>query len=173
MISDEHGNKVVVDLAYIKDYLLNVFINNPENLFYLLATIILTFFNWGSEVLKWKILIGKLLKVDTKIAVRSILGGVAASNITPYRVGGYFARVAHLPFRHRIRGMAIISIGDISQLTTTILMGSACLYMLLYFREDSFTILDFKKSTMMACNVVAFFGTLVFCIIFMHLKSFG
>ena len=173
MISDQYGNKVIVDLSYIKDYLLNVFINNPENILYLLAIIILTLFNWGSEVLKWKILIGKLVKIDTKIAIRSILGGVAASNITPFRVGGFFARVAHLPFRHRIRGIAILSIGDIAQLTTTILMGSASLFMLLYFREDDFTILDFKKSTMMACNVVAFFGTLVFCFIFMHLKSFA
>ena len=112
-ISTSDGSAISLDIYYLKDFLFNNFSGHPSNFYYLLAALLLTFVNWGAEVLKWKLLIGKILPVNNKIAVRSILGGVAASNITPYFIGGFFGRVAQIPFKHRLKSIAILFIGDI------------------------------------------------------------
>lgn len=171
-ISTNDGNPVSIDIYYLKDFLFNNFSNHPSNFYYLLAALLLTIVNWGAEVVKWKLLIGKILPVDTKIAIRSILGGVAASNITPYFIGGFFGRVAQIPFKHRLKSIAILFIGDIAAITITIFTGSAALFSLVYRSDESLQLFDHQRITMLVFLGIVFIGSILFTVIFLYLNYF-
>lgn len=73
----------------------------------LLLIIVLMLFNWGSEVYKWKLLANHMFPISNQLAIKSTLAGVAASVFTPYRVGGYFGKVALFKYRYRAKGIVL------------------------------------------------------------------
>lgn len=72
-----------------------------------LFIVVLMAFNWGTEVYKWKLLASHMTDVSNKLAIKSTLAGVAASVFTPYRIGGYFGKVALFQYRYRAKGIVL------------------------------------------------------------------
>ena len=81
------------------------FSSHPISIPKLVLLIVLMFVNWGAEVYKWKLLLQDMFPVTNRLAIKSTLAGVATSVFTPYRVGGYFGKVALLSFRYRAKGI--------------------------------------------------------------------
>lgn len=169
----ENGELIKVNFSYLKKYLLENISEHPYSLLFILFTFALTFANFGTEILKWKLLMGKLLPVNTKLAIRSVLGGVAASNITPYSLGSYFGRVAQVPFPYRLKGISIIFIGDTAQFTSTILMGSSSLFFLIYRSSPDLELFEHQRITLLLITGLIVAATIGFIALFLRLKYFA
>lgn len=83
--------------------------------------------NWGIESLKWQFLISKIEKIPFVRSFMAVLAGVSVSAFTPNRVGEYFGRVFILEKGNPWQGVFITIIGSMSQLLTTIIVGSVAL----------------------------------------------
>ncbi|MCD4745529.1 MAG: flippase-like domain-containing protein [Bacteroidales bacterium] len=88
---------------------------------------LLMFVNWGIEAFKWKFLINKIEKVPFLRSFKAIFAGASVSVFTPNRVGEYFGRVFILKKANPWKGVFITIIGSMSQLLTTIILGSVSL----------------------------------------------
>lgn len=86
--------------------------------------IILVFFNWGTEAVKWKYIMQKLEPVSFLQSFKAILTGITVSTFTPNRIGEYFGRVFIMEKEHPIKGALVTIIGSISQLLVTTLFGA-------------------------------------------------
>ena len=81
------------------------FSSHPISIPKVVLLIVLMFVNWGAEVYKWKLLLQDMFPVTSRLAIKSTLAGVATAVFTPYRIGGYFGKVALLSFRYRAKGI--------------------------------------------------------------------
>jgi hypothetical protein len=79
--------------------------------------------NWSVEVRKWQYLICKLELQSFKVAGKSVLAGVAVSQLLPYRVGEYLGRLAYVKDENKIKGGILSVFGSISQLFFTLFFG--------------------------------------------------
>lgn len=77
------------------------------------------------EIVKWKLLIGKLEKVSFWNATKAVLTGISVSMILPNRVGDYLGRVFVLKKADRLQAVLATILGSMAQLLTTILFGFA------------------------------------------------
>lgn len=79
--------------------------------------------NWFLEIFKWK----KLVSVEKKISFfdsyEQCLGSLTASLITPNRIGEYGAKALYFNKKLRKKIVVLNLIGNLSQLTITILFG--------------------------------------------------
>lgn len=87
--------------------------------------IILSVFNWFFEIVKWKTLVDYIKKISFKNALEQTLGSLTASLITPNRIGEYGAKAAYYTkaFRNRIALLNLV--GNMMQMTVTVLFGIA------------------------------------------------
>ncbi len=97
-----------------------------------LAVIVLMFFNWGIEAVKWKILVKHIETISFVTAFKGILAGVSLAINTPNRVGEYFGRIIYLREGNRLRAISLTVVGSISQLIITVVFG---VFGLLFLRE--------------------------------------
>ncbi len=79
--------------------------------------------NWLLEALKWKILIAPIDKIKVKNSLKAVLSGVTTSIFLPNRAGEFTGRILHLEKGKRSFGILPTFIGNISQLSITILAG--------------------------------------------------
>jgi hypothetical protein len=167
------GEKAVLNLSYLSGNVIKIVSSQPNSIFVLSCILLLVIANWGVEIIKWKALVGKLLKVSYKLAAVSIIGGVAASNMTPLRLGGFFARVAQLPVKYRVKSMAIIFLGDIAQLLSTLFLGSLSSLLLIYSNLNKKSVFEIQTDTLVTIAGAAFVMTGIACVIFMFLNRFA
>ncbi|MCU7547514.1 flippase-like domain-containing protein [Chitinophagaceae bacterium LB-8] len=92
-------------------------------LWYLLAAVVLIFFNWAIEAWKWKLSIASFYDVGFWSAFKAILCGVSFSVTTPNRVGEYFGRMRYLPDGSRLKSISVTLVGSWSQLLVTVFTG--------------------------------------------------
>jgi hypothetical protein len=90
--------------------------------------IVLSGFNWFLEILKWKILASTLQKINFKQATNQTLGSLTASIITPNRIGEYGAKAMYFKKELRKRIMLANLIGNLQQMSITLLLGAVGLY---------------------------------------------
>jgi uncharacterized membrane protein YbhN (UPF0104 family) len=90
----------------------------------MLIVFLLMFINLGLESWKWKFLIKKIEHIPFFTSFQGVLTGISVSAFTPNRVGDYFGRVFILKKANHWEGILITIIGSMSQLITTILLGS-------------------------------------------------
>ena len=95
--------------------------------------VVLLFFNWGFEALKWQYLTIPLERISFLKAFKSVLSGVTLSINTPNRIGEYGGRIIYLKEGNRLKGISLSIAGSISQLIITLLMGCIALFILLVF----------------------------------------
>ncbi|MCK5402416.1 MAG: hypothetical protein KAJ28_12350, partial [Flavobacteriaceae bacterium] len=89
----------------------------------ILFVLILTIFNWFFEILKWQNLVSFIKNISFFEALKQSLAAHTASLFTPNRIGEYGAKAIYFakPLRKRI--LLLNLIGNISQMTTTLLFG--------------------------------------------------
>ena len=81
--------------------------------------------NWGLEVRKWQFLVNKLEPLSYKTAIKSVLSGVAVSQLLPYRTGEYLGRLAYVGDENKINAGILSVAGSFSQLLITLVFGLA------------------------------------------------
>ena len=96
-----------------------------QNAFLFVMVVVLVFFNWGFESLKWKFLVSKVEKVTFFQSYKGVLSGVTISIFAPLKTGEYIGRVLHLQPDNRISGSVLSVYGSMIQLFITILCGGA------------------------------------------------
>jgi hypothetical protein len=89
-----------------------------------LFLIILTILNWFFEILKWKNLVSSVTSISLKNASEQSLGALTASLLTPNRVGEYGAKAIYYQKSLRKKIMLLNLIGNMLQMSTTIIFGS-------------------------------------------------
>ena len=117
-----------VDMEFFKNFMTSL---DVKALLFLLLTLLLVFFNWGSEAMKWKLLISKIEKVSFKTSFKAVTAGITASIIIPFHAGEYLGRITFL--KNKIRGTILTTVCSVSQLLITLLFG---LIGLLFFNTD-------------------------------------
>ncbi len=85
--------------------------------------VVLMFCNWGTEALKWKLLIQPLLPVRFLRAFKAVWTGVTLGLFTPNRIGEYGGRLLYIPMRFRLSGIVSSLIGSYAQILATLLVG--------------------------------------------------
>lgn len=171
-IDPQTGEKTLLNITYLTDNIVDIVSKQPNSLLIVSLIILLIVVNWGSEIVKWKILVGKIVPVSYKLATVSILGGIAASNMTPFRLGGFFARVAQLPFIYRVKSVAIIFLGDSAQLLSSLFLGSLSTLFLIYYAGQHSPIFEFKTYTLTSLAQLALVLSTIACILFLFLDKF-
>ncbi|MEP1490220.1 MAG: lysylphosphatidylglycerol synthase domain-containing protein [Algibacter sp.] len=89
----------------------------------ILLLIILSFFNWFFEILKWQNLMAPLKKTTFKEALEQSLGALTASLFTPNRIGEYGAKAMYYSSHLRKRVMGINLISNALQMAITCILG--------------------------------------------------
>ena len=79
--------------------------------------------NLGIEAGKWRILAGSATPLTFRQSLKSILGGIAFSIITPNRIGEYPGRILFLSRKNSTRLISVSVLGGCSQLLTVLIFG--------------------------------------------------
>jgi hypothetical protein len=108
------------ELEFIQNIGVKDFINGVG---ILVIVLVLMFLNWYIEMKKWKILIEKIHPVSWKLALQSVLCGVAAGVFTPYRLGSFLGRVILLPHKKRVIALVLNLLGNIAQFLCMLTFG--------------------------------------------------
>ncbi len=94
-----------------------------EGFFLLVVVVLLMFFQWGIEALKWQLMLRPVVKVSLFHAIQTVFSGISFSLVTPNRFGEFAGRILHLPAGTRLQGTAYTFIGNLAQLIITCLAG--------------------------------------------------
>jgi hypothetical protein len=114
--------------------------------------ILLTIFNWLFEILKWKILVSYIQTISFKSALEQSLGALTASLFTPNRIGEYGAKAIYFVSSKRKQVMLLNLLGNMSQMTTTLLFG--CIGLWLMHSKYDLNINYYKTSRFLVLIVV-------------------
>lgn len=79
--------------------------------------------NWFFEILKWKVLVSEIKKINFKIAMQQTLGALTASLLTPNRIGDYGAKAIFYKKELRKRILLINLMNNMMQMSITCLFG--------------------------------------------------
>jgi hypothetical protein len=103
---------------------------------YLIAVVLLIFFNWGFEAKKWQILIRKIENISFIDAYQSVLVGLSLGFISPANLGDFAGRLMKLKSKNRSEGIGSILLGNGIQFYVSMLFG-AIAYVLVLSKKDS------------------------------------
>lgn len=92
---------------------------------YLIMALLLMPLNVMLEGGKWKMLAGSAQRLSYADAVKSVLGGIALSLITPNRIGEYPGRIVYLKRQNTVRLISVSFLGAFAQFITLFLAGLA------------------------------------------------
>lgn len=95
-----------------------------------LLALLLMFFQWVIEAIKWKILIKPLVDISLLPSIKMIFSGLSFSMVTPNRVGEFIGRVMHLPAEKRGTASILTFYGSFLQFVVYCLLGTVSLFML-------------------------------------------
>lgn len=101
------------------------------------AVVILLFFNWGIEALKWKLIAQKLHPLSYSDALSGVFTGVSLGLITPHGIGDYAGRVLQLQTTSRLEAIGAVFISRIAQLMITVWAGSAVIFYMIHTQKLS------------------------------------
>jgi len=88
--------------------------------------------NWGIEIFKWKLLIGKIQKIGFVTSIVAVLTGVTVSVFTPNRMGEYVGRVFILRSKYPVKGVLVTLLGSLSQIVVYFVCGVAGLVIMFF-----------------------------------------
>lgn len=106
----------------LKNHLLNS-ITNPLLYF----TLLLPLLNFGTESIKWQLLLNPSVNISLKQSFGAVIGGITTGILTPARVGEIGARVLLLRESERALGGAMFVVGSLIQTIITIMLGIGAL----------------------------------------------
>lgn len=102
---------------------------------------IFTLLNWSVEVRKWQYLIGKIELQSFKTAYKSVLCGVAVSQLLPFRTGESIGRLAYVSNDNKITAALLSVAGSFTQLLMTVLFGLISFLILQPFGQTPFPLI--------------------------------
>jgi hypothetical protein len=123
-----------------------------------ISLLILTFFNWLFEILKWQKLVSPIKKISFGNATEQSLGSLTASLFTPNRIGEYGAKAAFYIKVHRKRVMLVNLLSNIMQMTVTTVLG---LIGLSFFLDTYPLKMDYNKALALI-TIVVFIGLMAY-----------
>jgi len=106
-----------------------------KNLINFLVIIVLAFFNWSIEAIKWKYILNRIEVISFKKAFMGTLSGFPYALLTPNRIGEPFGRLAVVEKQNRKSAIIATYLASFSQLTTTFVMGF-CGMLGLFFMQN-------------------------------------
>ncbi|MCF6297280.1 MAG: flippase-like domain-containing protein [Flavobacteriaceae bacterium] len=115
-----------------------------QNNWILISLLTLTFFNWFFEILKWRTLVGHIKKISFFEATQQSLASLTASLFTPNRIGEYGAKAIYF-YKNKRKIMLLNLIGNLNQLTITILFGIVGLIYFLSTYDIDFNLYRLRK----------------------------
>lgn len=89
----------------------------------LLLVIILSFFNWATEALKWRFLIKRIQNLSFLQSFKAVLAGITIAIFTPNRVGEFGGRILALEDENKVAGIFATLLGGYAQLLITLILG--------------------------------------------------
>ena len=122
--------------------------------------ILLSFFNWFFEILKWQHLVGTLKHISFISALEQSLGGLTASLITPNRIGDYGAKAIYFTKKLRTKIVLLNLLGNMAQMTVTTLFGIVGIFFFLnaYSIDINFYKVTRFASIILIIGLLALFG---------------
>jgi|TARA_B100000795_G_scaffold262887_1_gene241310 hypothetical protein len=135
----------------------------------LLILVLLMMVNWGTEVFKWRLLVRGLFPMSWIFAIKTQLCSVAASVFTPYRIGGYFGKVALLEHQHRANGFVLQLFNAMGMFITNFFYGLLFIGILGYQADK-----DIYGISSELISIVGFIGAsivLVFWVLFINVNT--
>lgn len=96
---------------------------DPTFFLFFSIVIILSFFNWSIEAVKWKKLISPRYKMTFGKSLQSIFSGISVGIFTPSRIGEFAGRIFYIPDTHKLFASLGSFVGSISQNIATIGFG--------------------------------------------------
>ena len=136
----------------------------------ILLLLFLSILNWLFETLKWKTLVSSCLHIPFKNALEQSLGALTASLITPNRIGEYGAKAIYFPKNYQNRIMLLNLIGNMAQMTSTIVFGLVGLYIL---AEEHILGLTQNNIILTSCFLMALFAILFYVLTKLKLEIKG
>ena len=89
--------------------------------------------NWGLEIRKWQYLICKLELQSFKVAGKSVLSGMAVSQLLPFRTGEFLGRLAYVRDDNKINAGILSIAGSFTQLLVTLFFGTLAFFYLQFY----------------------------------------
>lgn len=124
----------------------------------MLFVLFLSIFNWFFEILKWQNLVSYVKKITFFEALKQSLAAHTASLFTPNRIGEYGAKAIYFMKPERKRILLLNLIGNMSQMSTTLLFGSIGFSLFVYkYDIDVSTIKLFRLITLVVIIIVVLF----------------
>jgi len=116
-----------------------------ENIWLLLLLFLFTDVNWILEIFKWKTLASHEKKITFFEAYEQCLASLTVSVITPNRIGEYGAKAFYFEKKQRKKIMVLNLIGNLSQLTVTMVFGIFGIFFLSTYFEVGLPIFNTHK----------------------------
>lgn len=134
---------------------------------------ILVFFNWGTESIKWKLLMSPLEKMSFWRSFKSVLSGVTLSVNTPNRIGEYGGRLLYVQDGNKLKSIPLSIAGSFSQLTITLIAGSIALwYVLLLGSSDGSSLFGIPGPWLNGLTVICSLISVSLIIVFLKIPWF-
>jgi len=126
-----------------------------------LFVLFLTAFNWFFEILKWRNLVSYIKNISFLDTLKQSLAAHTASLFTPNRIGEYGAKAIYFPKPLMKRILLLNLIGNMSQMTTTLVFG--IIGLILFVSKYNIEISYFKLFRLLVLVVIIlaffFFGS--------------
>lgn len=151
----------LLSFSKLKEQFTLVFSNNS---WAIIGILLFTDANWFLEIFKWKTLVASFKKITFFEAYEQSFGSHTAALITPNRIGEYGAKALYFEKDHQKKIVGLNFIGNLCQLTTTILFGCIGLFVVLSKFNLSLPSFNFKT---------AFIITIILGILIGLRKQFG
>lgn len=106
-----------------------------ERFLYLAGALVLVYFNWWLEALKWQKLMFEISPMTIVSAFRAVLIGLATSIFTPNRIGEYIGRIIIVPGGKRIQAATMLTLGSLIQV---VMIGGLGLYAIFHLTTNAY-----------------------------------
>jgi uncharacterized membrane protein YbhN (UPF0104 family) len=136
-----------------------VLLTERRTWFIIAALLVMMFFNWMIEAVKWQLLMAKIQSVSFGTSIAAIFSGITVSFFTPNRIGEYAGRVLHLDAPARIKAVLATLVGSMNQLLITVIAGVLAL---LVHMKGPLSDLRFAYSIICGVSIVALTGIVIF-----------
>ena len=153
LTTNEHLNFTV-----FVDFLTKNDVFSLKNVLFLL---ILTFFNWFFEILKWQNLVQIVDDISFSDATKQSLAALTASLFTPNRIGDYAAKAIYYKASKRPKVMLLNLLSHIMQMSVTTLFGVSGLGFFIYTYNPDISYYKLGRFVIILAVVLSFaiFGT--------------
>lgn len=138
------------------------------NSYSILILLVLSFLNWLFEILKWQRLIAVIKPISFFESFKQCTSSLAASLITPNRIGEYGAKALFYKSKQRKTILGLNFLGNTSQLASTLLFG---VFGLTYIIKNHGYSLNLTNSQIIGICVLLVFITLISIWIFKRKKQ--